>query len=185
MPHSWQCQWNDAQIALLTELWMSGRTSGDCAAVLGVSRSAAIGKLSRLGMLRRPRPKLPSMPHRKPAQLLETEQQVLSKPPQKPRIRQNKRPLPPPEPYQAPQRPPDPPIGSFDLLQLRHGHCRWPSAGDGPKWTFCGMPRAGESSYCSEHHALAHHRGSQRDYDRMAEQALAGKLFASRAGVME
>jgi hypothetical protein len=32
---------------------------------------------------------------------------------------------------------------------------------------------------------MAHNRGSQRDYDRMAEQALAGKLFASRAGVME
>jgi hypothetical protein len=32
---------------------------------------------------------------------------------------------------------------------------------------------------------MAHNRGSQRDYDRAAEQALAGKLFASRAGVME
>jgi hypothetical protein len=32
---------------------------------------------------------------------------------------------------------------------------------------------------------MAHNRGSQRDFDRMAAQALGGKLFASRAGVME
>jgi hypothetical protein len=30
---------------------------------------------------------------------------------------------------------------------------------------------------------MAHNRGSQRDFDRQAEQALAGKLFASRAGI--
>jgi hypothetical protein len=108
--------WNDAAIALLTELWLAGYSSGECARHLGVSRSAAIGKLGRLGLLRRDRPKLPIMARRTPAQLLKTEQPV-SRPP-KPRIRQNKRPLPPPEPYQAPPPPPDPPFGSFDLLAV-------------------------------------------------------------------
>ena len=103
----------------------------------------------------------------------------------KPRIRENKRPLPPPTPYQAPPPPPVPPIGSFGLLDLRAGHCRWPGPEDRAPWTFCGAPQLFDSSYCKFHHELAHNRGSQRDYDRMAAQALGGKLFASRAGVME
>jgi len=187
MGSAWQCSWTDAQIALLTDLWLAGYSSGECARHLGVSRSAAIGKLGRLGLLRRDRPKLPIMARAMPAQLLKTEQPVSRPPkprPQKPRIRQNRRPLPPPEPYQAPPRPPDPPIGEFGLLDLRHGHCRWPE-GERPDYRFCGRPQTDQSSYCEAHHALAHNRGSQRDFDRAAEQALAGKLFASRAGVME
>jgi hypothetical protein len=84
---------------------------------------------------------------------------------------------------ETPPPPPDPPSGSFRLLDLRHGQCRWPGPEDRAPWTFCGAPQAFDSSYCSEHHAMAHSRGSQRDYDRAAEQALAGKLFTSRAGI--
>jgi hypothetical protein len=174
--------WHDAAIALLTELWLSGYSSGECARRLGVSRNAAIGKLKRLGLLGRDRPRLPIMARRVDIQLPTDFPKVINRPPKKPRIRQNQRPLPPPEPYQAPPPPPVPPIGSFSLLDLRHNSCRWPN-GERPDYRFCGMPRVGEGSYCAEHHAMAHSRGSQRDYDRAAEQALAGKLFASRAGV--
>jgi hypothetical protein len=157
--------WTDAAIALLSELWLAGNTSGECGRALGVSRSAAIGKLGRLGLLRRERPRMATV--RPPARLLRIEQPVSKpKPPQKPKKRQNTRPLPPPEPYQAPPPPPVPPIGSFGLLDLRAGHCRWPGPQDRAPWTFCGAPQASQSSYCSEHHALAHNRGSQRDYDR-------------------
>jgi hypothetical protein len=108
------------------------------------------------------------------------------KPPKKP-----KRPAKTPDRYFAefaakpppPPPPPDPPSGSFSLLDLRHGQCRWPGPEDRAPWTFCGAPQAFDSSYCAEHHAMAHARGSQRDYDRQAEQALAGKLFTSRAGI--
>jgi GcrA cell cycle regulator len=164
---AWQCSWTDAQVALLKELWLAGFTGGEIGRRLGISRSAAMGKLRREGMLRQDRPK--------PAQNLLKTGQPGSNPPNKWF----------PAPPSPPPPPPDPPIGKFGLLDLRHGHCRWPGPQDRPPWTFCGRPRAGESSYCSEHHAMAHNRGSQRDYDRMAEQALAGKLFASRAGVME
>ena len=116
--------------------------------------------------------------------LLKTTEQV-SKPKPKPQKPRNTRPLPPPEPYQAPPLPPLPPIGRFSLLDLREGHCRWPGPQDRAPWTFCGRPQLFDSSYCAEHHALAHNRGSQRDYDRAAEQALAGKHFFGRAGVME
>ena len=172
--------WTREQVERLEALWREGHAARAIGLAFGVSRSAVLGKLSRLGMLGKPRIRLPAV------RLLKTEQvsKPRIKPPQKPQMRPNKRPLPPPEPYQAPPPPPLPPIGRFSLLDLRHNSCRWPN-GERPDYRFCGMPRVGESSYCSEHHAVAHSRGSQRDYDRAAEQALAGKLFASRAGVME
>jgi GcrA cell cycle regulator len=172
--------WSEALIARASELWLAGFTGGEIGRRLGLSRSAIMGKLRRLGLLRNDR--RPRVPIRRAARLLKTTEQV-SKPPQKPKKRQNTRPLPPPEPYKAPPPPPLPPIGSFGLLDLRHGHCRWPGPQDRAPWTFCGAPQLFDSSYCSEHHAMAHNRGSQRDFDRMAAQALGGKLFASRAGI--
>jgi hypothetical protein len=164
--------WSDARIALLTELWLSGVTGGEIGRQLGVSRSACMGKLRRLGLLRQDRPRMPIV--RRLARLLKSSEQVSKCP--------NKQPLPPPEPYRAPPPPPVPPIGSFDLLDLRRGHCRWPE-GERPDYRFCGRPQALQSSYCEIHHRLSLSHGSQRDFDRAAEQALAGKLFSSRAGI--
>jgi hypothetical protein len=198
MANAWDKNWDDAAIALLTELWLSGHSSGECARQLGVTRSAAMGKLRRLDLLGRDRPRMPIRSRWEAARnLLKTEQNIeqaipVPKPvPQKPPNKRNKRPAKTPDRFFAeftakpapPPPPPEPPIGSFSLLDLRQGHCRWPGPQDRPPWTFCGARQAFDSSYCSEHHALAHNRGSQRDYDRAAEQALAGKLFASRAGI--
>jgi hypothetical protein len=171
--------WTKKRIALLSEMWMSGYSSGECARRLCVSRNAAIGKLRRLGLLGRDRPQLPIMARRVNIQLPTDFPTVINRPP---KMRPNTRPLPPPEPYQAPPPPPLPPIGRFSLLDLRAGHCRWPN-GERPDYRFCGAPQLFDSSYCAEHHALAHNRGSQRDFDRMAAQALGGKLFTSRAGI--
>jgi GcrA cell cycle regulator len=99
--------WTEALVARLSELWLSGTTSGEIGRRLGITRSAVMGKLRRLDMLCRDRRPPPSMR------------------PLIPQMRTNKRPLPPPEPYQAPPPPPLPLIGSFDLLELRHGHCRY------------------------------------------------------------
>jgi hypothetical protein len=147
--------WTKKRIALLSEMWMSGYSSGECARRLGVSRNAAIGKLRRLGLLGRERPQLPTMRLRLPPArrvLLKNTSnfEQPKKTPQKPKKRQNQRPLPPPEPYQAPPPPPVPPIGSYRLLDLRHNSCRWPE-GDGPIFVFCGRPQASRSSYCEEH----------------------------------
>ena len=178
--------WTDAAIERLKELWGAGFSASECGKRMGVSRNSVIGKIHRLGLsgkYRRPRERGPRMRARaKPtAHLLETPEQVLSRP-EMPQMRQNKRPLAFPAPPLPPLPPPDPPVGAFDLLELRHGMCRYPS-GDRAPFAFCGAPQARDSSYCPAHHAIAHSRGSQRDYDRMAEQALAGKLFASRAGI--
>jgi len=157
--------WTEARVAALSELWLAGTTGLEIAGRLGVTRSSVMGKLRRLGLLRQGRPRMP-----------------IVRRPQIPQMRTNKRSLPPPEPYRAPPPPPVPPIGSFNLLDLRNGHCRWPE-GERPDYRFCGRPQALQSSYCEIHHRLSLSHGSQRDFDRQAEQALAGKLFASRAGI--
>jgi GcrA cell cycle regulator len=171
--------WSEALIARASELWLAGFTGAEIGRRLGLSRSAIMGKLRRLGLLRNDR--RPRVPIRRAARLRAT---PVPKPaPRKVPNKRNTRPLPPPEPYKAPPPPPVPPIGSFNLLDLRHGHCRWPGPEDRAPWTFCGAQQVFDSSYCKFHHELAHNRGSQRDCDRAAEQALAGKLFASRAGI--
>jgi len=176
--------WDDVATATLKSLWLEGISGKEIGLQLGVSRSAVLGKLRRIDMLCRPRPKLPLPPARVLLKNTSNFEQP-KKTPQKPRKRQNTRPLPPPEPYQAPPPPPLPPIGSFNLLDLRHGHCRWPCSDGFPPYKFCGAPQTSQSSYCETHFALAHNRGSQRDFDRAADAALGGKLFTSRAGVMQ
>jgi len=192
---AWTFDWTDAAIARLTELWLAGHSSGECAKHFGITRSAAIGKIGRLGLLRsdRPRPAGPLSAQ----YLLRTEQNIeqaipVPKPrPEKRPHKRNKRPAKTPDRFFAEfaAKPPPPPrsapaYGTLKVLDLRHNSCRWPE-GDGPIFVFCGRPQAPLSSYCPEHRALAHARGSQRDFDRAADAALGGKLFASRAGVME
>jgi GcrA cell cycle regulator len=140
--------WTPAAIARLTELWLDGVTSGKIGRLMGVSRSAVMGKLRRLDLLRNDH--RPLIPRRMPARLLKTTEQV-SRPQKRPHKR-NKRPLPPP-PWPIPVTKPVtlPPIGSFDLLDLRNGHCRWPGPEDRPPYSFCGAPQTGGSSYCLDH----------------------------------
>jgi GcrA cell cycle regulator len=169
--------WTDAAIARLKELWAEGLPASECGKRLGVSRNSVIGKIHRLGLshkYRRPRERRPRMRARaKPAQNLLKIEQNIEQPVNAPEIHQHS---------QAVGAELSPVIGCFDLLELRSGMCRYPS-GDRVPFAFCGAKQTRDSSYCSEHHAMAHSRGSQRDFDRQAEQALAGKLFASRAGI--
>ena len=66
--------WDAASVALLKNLWASGQSAGQIASRLGHSRNAVCAKLLRMGLKRghRPptaKPKIVSMPKRKPALL--------------------------------------------------------------------------------------------------------------------
>jgi GcrA cell cycle regulator len=183
-PNPGETLWTPALVERLSELWLSGTASGEIGRRLGISRSSVMGKLRRLDLLCRDRPRMPIRSRWEAARNLLTSNEQVSKPPQKP-----KKPAKTPDRYFAeftqkplPPPPPEPPIGSYTILQLKAGQCRWPQ-GERPDYQFCGERQASQSSYCESHSAIAHSRGSQRDYDRAAEQALAGKLFASRAGI--
>jgi GcrA cell cycle regulator len=131
--------WTDEAIARLMALWGVGFSASECGKRLGVSRNAVIGKVHRLGLsgkYRRPREGRRRMT--------------------KPRIRENKRPLPPPTPYQAPPPAEEPRRGSFDLLDLKLGQCRYPH-GDRP-FRFCGAPVVDGYPYCREHAELCYNK---------------------------
>jgi GcrA cell cycle regulator len=154
MPHNnwYRHDWTEERIARLKKLWHDGWSASECAAKLGlgITRNSVIGKIHRLGLsgtYRRPRErgrKRMAKPD-KPAQLLETTEQPVSRP-QIPQMRPDLR---PPQP---------PPQFSLSLLQLKPGQCRWPQ-GDGP-FRFCGAPQALGSSYCAEHRRRSTTRGS-------------------------
>jgi GcrA cell cycle regulator len=115
---------------------------------MGVSRNSVIGKIHRLGLshkYRRPRKRAPRMRTKaKPARLLETTEQV-SNPPEMPQMRQDLRHLP-----EEPRR------GSFDLLDLKLGQCRYPHGDE--HFTFCGAPVADGYPYCLEHAELCYNK---------------------------
>jgi GcrA cell cycle regulator len=64
--------WDAVSVALLKKLWVSGHSAGQIASRLGHSRDAVCAKLLRMGLKRghKPptaKPKIVSMPRRKPA----------------------------------------------------------------------------------------------------------------------
>jgi len=145
-PNSGETLWSEALVARLSELWLSGTASGEISRRFGISRSSVMGKLRRLGLLRRDRPGVPTYTAR--------QLRAIPVPKPRPEKRPNKRnkqpvtePVTPPLP---PSPPPEPEYGTLNLLDLRHNSCRWPE-GDGPIFVFCGRPRHHESSYCEDH----------------------------------
>ena len=66
--------WDEEDVALLKKLWGGGHSAGQIATRLGHSRNAVCAKLKRMGLKRghKPptaKPKIVSVPKRKPAQL--------------------------------------------------------------------------------------------------------------------
>ena len=66
--------WDAASVALLKEFWISGHSAAQIATRLGHSRNAVCAKLRRMGLKRghKPstaKPKIVSVPKRKPVQL--------------------------------------------------------------------------------------------------------------------
>jgi len=143
--------WTDAAIARLKELWGEGFSASECGKRMGVSRNAVIGKVHRLGLsgkYRRPREGRRRMTKPKPARNSAIFEQPTEQParvPEMPQMRQDLRHL------EEPKR------GSFDLLDLKLGQCRYPE-GNGPPFAFCGAPIVDGYPYCHEHAELCYNK---------------------------
>jgi GcrA cell cycle regulator len=115
------------------------------------SRNACIGRAARLGLKRTDR-----MGGRKIAREALTRQRKSTaakvKRGLKCEVVAPAMPEPPPAPTQA--------LGTFDLLDLQRGQCRFPF-GEGPI-RFCGAPQAPGYSYCNDHAAVTHNPGVRR-----------------------
>lgn len=146
--------WSDDRVAILKSLWLDGLSAAQVAQRLGgVSRSAVIGKIHRLGLggraasskpTRTPRIGAPLAPRRARAK-----PHVQTPAPTSVRA---------PRTALAPARPAAPPPAGpglvSDLVLLGAHACKWP-IGDphAPNFSFCG--RHAEGRYCPAHAAHA------------------------------
>ena len=140
-------EWSDERIEALTKLWREGLSASQVARQLGgISRSAVIGKVHRLGIAGRETPSRP--------------QALVGRPPGRSRASAGgvRRPSAPP----APRRTPAPRLMVYDapatanILTLTPRGCRWPiGEPDQPGFGFCGRLQEGRGSYCAGHAPMA------------------------------
>jgi GcrA cell cycle regulator len=157
---SWQ--WTPETTADLVKFWGAGLSAGHAADKLGrsqadpVSRSAVLGKLHRLGLLKRKAAAQPrgmndfhKISRRRGAYAGGA----------------GFRPALPPQPFTPSAIVVDSPAPLVFLDMPRHGRCRWPL--DTDPFTFCGNACTG-AVYCTGHHAVAYDAARTADANRTA-----------------
>ncbi|MDB5447224.1 MAG: GcrA cell cycle regulator [Phenylobacterium sp.] len=147
--------WTDAQIALLTQLWTQGVSASGIAAELGdVSRSAVLGKLHRLKLLKSRQ--AASAPRR-----YEGEPAVGGPVPVRtgssaagPGPSSTVPPQPPRSPWKTSVFRPLAGTAPRPWLCREAGECAFPVDGDGEAVVACCAPAGFRSAYCPAHHAI-------------------------------
>jgi hypothetical protein len=134
--------WPDEKIERLRTLHAAGRSYGEIARALGCTRSAAIGKASRLGLAKRARIKPVAEIIRHPRKrVLHPRIHIVGNQVKKPRPELDLR-------SDLDHEIARNPIALFDL---KAHHCRWPVSGEGASTLFCGADKTDGSSYCQFH----------------------------------
>jgi GcrA cell cycle regulator len=138
--------WNDERIEALAKLWREGLSASQVARQLGgISRSAVIGKVHRLGIAGRDAPSRPNA--------------LVGRPASRPRASAGgtRRQAAPHAPRVVVQ-----PRVAFDATATATIHtltphgCRWPiGEPDEAGFGFCGRRREGPGSYCAGHAPMA------------------------------
>src|SRR5579871_2315802 len=134
-------EWNEERIAALARLWKEGFSAAQVAQQLGgVSRSAVIGKIHRLGIAGRDAPSRPRGSVARTATKRATVQGGRRKTtPAAPR-----RALLPVAPFEV--------APTATLISLNEHGCRWPIGDpDDENFGFCGRRREGRGAYCEGH----------------------------------
>lgn len=138
--------WNDERIEALTKMWREGLSASQVARQLGgVSRSAVIGKVHRLGIAGRDAPARP-MGGRPPIRTRATAGGV----------RRTPAPRPPREQVVSLPRVAFEVAPTASIHSLTSHACRWPiGEPDQEGFGFCGRLRTGHPSYCAGHAPMA------------------------------
>ena len=149
--------WTDDRVATLSKLWAEGLTASQIATQLGgVSRNAVIGKVHRLGLSGRVKPKrktAPSTPRttaRAPRKRTPVKRRAVAKAPA----------TPPPAPLKAKPLP----SGEYaTILTITESLCKWP-LGDpsSSDFRFCGRGTDTGEPYCKSHAQLAYQPSRRR-----------------------
>ena len=135
-------EWNDERIAALTRLWGDGYSAAQVARELGgVSRSAVIGKIHRLGIAGR---KAPSRPRAISSRAAATARSTSHGGRRKTSVQPLRRPATPSAPFEV--------APTATLTTLTEHGCRWPIGDPGEDgFGFCGRLRTGRGAYCQGH----------------------------------
>jgi GcrA cell cycle regulator len=138
--------WTEARLARLVELWNARLSAAQIAGQLGagLTRSAVVGKLFRLGLSRSSAER--SEARADGARLSRRRQRAGDGLPPRPRPRVESWPKGPPcgvEPLLV------------DIMALRPSSCRWPYPTEGGT-RFCGHGRQEGGPYCPDHHRRAY-----------------------------
>ena len=154
--------WTEYRIAQFRELYTEGKSHGEIAEQLGITRNASIGKAHRLGLDgRRTGPTSRAGRPPKPDHLRPWETAGVSKTTwyrwQNPALYDRKR-------YrtavaigdQATDLPLEPAADPVDFFNLEPHHCRWPVGGRGLAMLSCGAARAIFEPYCVWHCRIAY-----------------------------
>ena len=151
-------EWSDADIRNMQEMWVAGKSASEIAQALGdgLTRSAVLGKIHRLGMNFLPREATKS--NFRPASNPKTTAPRIVQAKTAPRMPQpSRRHNPVPKPMAMPL---------ITITELTNDTCRWP-VGDPktPEFRYCGA-RSGEALYCPSHAKLAYmppkYRGNEQ-----------------------
>ena len=142
-------EWNEERIEALTKMWREGLSASQVARQLGgVSRSAVIGKVHRLGIAGRDAPTRP-MGGRPATRVRATAGGVRRA--QTPRAPREQIANPPRAAFE---------VGPTASIHTHTAHaCRWPiGEPDQAGFGFCGRLRSGHPSYCAGHAPMATRR---------------------------
>jgi GcrA cell cycle regulator len=159
--------WNDARITELTKMWREGFSASQVAQQLGgITRSAVLGKIHRLGISGRSCPSRPRSVGGRPVGVA--------------RVRAGgaRREI----AVRAPRSEPTlivEPLATATVLTLTAESCRWPIGHpDQAEFGFCGRERAGRGPYCRGHGPLAlRHRDKgmkRREIDQIVQRYVEG-----------
>ena len=147
-------EWNEERITALKSMWLNGLSASEVARQLGgVSRSAVIGKVHRLGISWRDTPERKRNVGGRPSNRLRARSEEATAPRREA----------PPAPRKAPvSRTPFETTAGATILTLRDNSCRWPIGDPGEAdFGFCGRERFGHGPYCAGHAPIAF-RGARK-----------------------
>lgn len=152
---AYQDFWNPDRVQVLRQEWQDGATGSEIARIIGTTRSAIMGKVSRL----RKDDRLGSAEVRAKALRSRTK-----KPAHRDRAKAVPKPKNAPRAIIAPIPPPAIIEGGVPFMELGHEHCRAVVGHDGFLARFCGGPKTvrivrgkpNMSAYCDDHHNQYH-----------------------------